>query len=294
MNINDPTVWSLPVRLPSALADAAAQYATAGVAVFPCVPGGKRPITEHGFYDASTDLGQVALWWGRVPTANIGIPTGGLVDVLDIDVHAEGTGFPILRTLQHQGLISGWGQAVRSPSGGLHLYYPTDPAQAMSSWSRGRAHVDFRGTGGYVIAPPSTITTDRGDRSYETIALGTRVRPVDADTIHDFLTPQPVPDVRSSFDPPRSKDLTVERIAEWVALLPEGNRNAGLFWAACRLAEAGVTERDTSMMLEPAAIRAGLEPREIVATIRSAHHNCQVIYDPGESPTLRAKAPVGR
>ncbi|MBD4580751.1 DNA primase, partial [Xanthomonas citri pv. citri] len=34
---------------------AARELAAAGVPVFPCVPGGKRPLTEHGFHDATTD-----------------------------------------------------------------------------------------------------------------------------------------------------------------------------------------------------------------------------------------------
>lgn len=296
MNVNDPTAWPLPVRLAATPVDAAAAYATAGVAVFPCVPGGKRPLTERGFYDASADPDQVAAWWGRFPTANIGIPTGTLVDVLDVDVHAAGTGFPILHTLQQQGLIGGWGQAVRSPSGGLHLYYPTDPAHVLSSWSRGRAHVDFRGTGGYIIAPPSTVTTDRGHRGYEVIALGREPRPVDADAIRDLLTPQPEYVARPAVDPSRMQNASMERIAEWVAVLPEGNRNTGLFWAACRLADAGFTEQDTTAVLEPAATHAGLESREIASTIRSAHRSSQVTYDPGDqaSPTPSVKAPVGR
>lgn len=296
MNINDPAIWPLPAHLPIVLADAAAAYATAGVAVFPCVPGGKRPLTVHGFHDASADPGQVARWWGRVPAANIGIPTGILVNVLDIDVHAAGTGFPILRALQQQGLVGGWGHAVRSPSGGLHLYYPADPAWRLSSWSRGRARVDFRGTGGYIIAPPSTITTDRGNRGYEVIALGKKLHPVDADAIREFLTPKPEHTTRAALDSSLVQDASVERIVEWVALLPEGNRNAGLFWAACRFAEAGVSERDTSAALEPAATRAGLESREITSTIRSARRSTQIPYDPGESvaPALSVKAPVGR
>ena len=296
MNINDPIAWPLPMRLPANLSDASAAYATAGVAVFPCVPGGKRPLTKRGFHDASTDPRQVARWWDRVPTANIGIPTGSLVDVLDVDVHAAGTGFPILHSLQKRGLVHGWGQAVRSPSGGLHLYYPADPAQASPSWSRGHTHVDFRSTGGYIIAPPSTVTTDRGDRGYEVIALGKKPSPVDAEAIRDFLTPQPIPTSRSSSGSSLVQDKSVERIADWVALLPEGNRNAGLFWAACRLAEAGMTELRTTTVLGPAATRAGLASREIAATIRSAHHSAQVPYDPGESTvsTLIVKAPVGR
>ena len=31
---------------------AAREFALAGVPVFPCVPSGKRPLTEHGFRDA--------------------------------------------------------------------------------------------------------------------------------------------------------------------------------------------------------------------------------------------------
>ena len=37
------------------LKDAALKYAMLGYAVFPCQPGGKKPITEHGLRDAYTD-----------------------------------------------------------------------------------------------------------------------------------------------------------------------------------------------------------------------------------------------
>lgn len=294
MTITDPTGWALPEHLPRALAAAATTYATTGIPVFPCVPGGKRPLTEHGFQDATTDLDQVSAWWRRFPAANIGIPTGQLVDVLDIDVHATGTGYPVLRTLHQEGLIAGWGQTVRSPSGGLHLYYPTAPGQEHSSWSRGRAHVDFRGVGGYIIAPPSTITTTHGDRSYEVIARGQHPRPVDADKIRDFLTPTPDPSARPLVMATTMRETSVEQIAGWVSSLAEGNRNAGLFWAACRLAEAGLTEHDTVGILEPAAASAGLEAREITSTIRSAHRSTQLTHDPSTSTGSRVKAAVSR
>lgn len=78
------------------LADAAARFAAAGVPVFPCVPGEKRPLVRRGFHDASTDARQIEAWWSRWPRANIGIPTGATsgIEVIDVDVHATGTGFP--------------------------------------------------------------------------------------------------------------------------------------------------------------------------------------------------------
>lgn len=294
MRIIDSTDWIVPDSIPSELSAAATAYATAGVAVFPCIPGGKRPLTVHGFHDASTDPVQIDRWWLQFPFANIGIPTGQLVDVLDIDVHATGTGYPTLRSLQQEGLISGWGQAVRSPSGGLHLYYPTAPEQDQASWSRGRAHVDFRGVGGYIIAPPSTIHSEHGDRRYEVIAHGKHPRPVNAEEIQQLLTPKLEPTARF-LAAVNVWEGSVERLADWVSALAEGNRNAGLFWAACRLAEAGLTEHDTLGLLEPAAASAGLDAREIVSTIRSAHRSTQLTDDPGDTVTgVGVKALIGR
>lgn len=274
----DPPPRVLPTRLPLHLPGAAAAYASAGVAVFPCVPGGKRPFTEHGFHDATTDLDQIGVWWRQHPEANIGIPTGHGIEVIDIDVHATGTGFPVLRTLHQENVIAGWDAVVRSPPGGLHLYYPSSSEREASSWSRGLAHVDFRGTGGYIIAPPSMINTDHGPRRYKVIARGRNPRPVDSAAIRDLLTPTPAPRNRPSSDGP-GRDGSVEGLVAWVGTLTEGNRNTGLFWAACRLAEAGLSDDDSYALLEPAATRTGLEAREITSTIQSAHRTAALNPD---------------
>lgn len=268
----DPTGWTLPTALPATLVDAALAYAAAGVPVFPCAPGAKTPLTKRGFHDATTDPRRIRSWWSWMPEANIALRTGTRVDVVDVDVHGVGTGFPVLRTLQRDGLIDGWGMAVRSPSGGVHLYYPSAPHRPLSSWSRGQSHVDFRGTGGYIIAPPSTITVaDGATAAYEVIAHGRRPRPVDADTLRAVLTPTPPPTPQRLRSGSIDERITA-RLSDWVARLPEGNRNAGLFWAACRLAEAGLSEDEVTAALEPAAVSVGLEVRETRGTIRSAHH----------------------
>lgn len=253
------------------LAAAAAVYASSGIPVFPCIPGGKRPMTGHGFLDASADLVEVRRWWTRWPQANIGIPTGhhSGIDVVDVDVH-NAPGPASFRRAAQAGLVEGWLATVRTPSGGVHAYFPCHPDRRQPSWQAANAGIDFRGTGGYIIAPPS-----RGDSSgqlvpYEVLAVAAeRPHPVKAAALRDFLDPR-------SRRPPWAcrvsrEDLGAERLASWVASRSEGERNRGLFWAACRLAEQGTDPSTTLAVLGPAAENAGLPESEITTTIRSAY-----------------------
>jgi hypothetical protein len=257
--------------LPENLGAAAAAYAAAGIRVFPCAPGGKQPLTTTGFRAATTELRQIRRWWAWQPEANIGIATGHGLDVLDVDVHPSGDGYGMLRALHQAGLTAGWAQTVRTPSGGLHLYFPSDPEAPQPTWARGRAHIDFRGTGGYVIAPPSRILIDGRPRGYEVLAYGRQPAPVRADTIRRLLTPEPAPGPARASAAGLDRGRRVERIAEWLERVPEGNRNAGLFWAACRLAELGFSEPEARQVLGDPARATGLDDREIDATIHSAH-----------------------
>lgn len=263
------TVFAKAARL--SLAHAAVAYAAAGVAVFPCVPGTKRPLTRHGFTEASADPQRIAWWWRCWPEANIGVPTGRPdgFDVLDVDVHRSGSGFPALRRARQAGLVDGWAALVRSPSGGVHLYFPGAEDRGRASWALPRAHVDFRGVGGYVIGPPSRVLAGDGRRrGYALLATGRDPRPLDAGALRRLLAPAPRrPRVRSGVD---RAGRSGQRLAAWLALQPEGNRNRALFWAACRQAEAGVPEDEARHVLGAAAARTGLGEREIEATLTSA------------------------
>lgn len=153
-------------------------YAThIGWPVFPLVPQGKRPLTTHGFKDASRDPEQIRAWWTRTPDANIGTPTGANgcgYDVIDIDGRP---GIRSLSTLKHGhcppdcsastfcdslgDLPPVLARAI-TPGGddgpGFHYYIqPTGDGNGTSI----AAGIDYRGDGGYVVIPPSLGPTDR-------------------------------------------------------------------------------------------------------------------------------------
>lgn len=262
-------------RSPS-LTLAARSLAAAGVPVFPCVVEGKRPLTRRGFLDASNDPEQVAAWWSRTPNANIGIPTGapsGVV-VVDVDVHGPHDGRAAYQRATAAGLVDGAGLLVRTPTGGTHVYFPATPGKEQRSWQAATAGVDFRGDGGYIIAPPSRRIIDGNVRLYEVADIAAHsVGTVDAACLRDFLDPRPVaPPCASSGT---SMVVDAERLAAWVAGRGEGERNRGLFWAACRLAENGVSAADALDALGAAAHSAGLGDREITTTVRSAYRATQ-------------------
>jgi Bifunctional DNA primase/polymerase, N-terminal len=250
--------------------EAALALAEGGMPIFPCASRGKRPLTRTGFHDASSDRQQVCSWWTRWPAANIGIPTGDVsgIEVVDVDLTGAGSGFPLLHRASRAGLIGRELARVRTPSGGLHLYFPSVASRPQSCWQAAAAHIDFRGNGGYVIAPPSVLATPKGPTAYTFLSVSTAgATPIDSRALRDFIDPLP-PQSRTGSRTQQSSDA--ERLSAWVSNLKEGERNHGLFWAACRLAEAGHAQAAIEEALAPAAGSAGLPAREISVTIQSA------------------------
>ncbi|MCL1907242.1 MAG: bifunctional DNA primase/polymerase [Propionibacteriaceae bacterium] len=273
---------------------AALAFARSGLPVFPCLPGRKTPLTRHGFLDATASLRQVESWWGRWPDANLGLPTGPMsgVDVIDIDVRPTGDGYAVFDRVERQIGADGWAARVTTPSGGTHLYYPADPGRPQSSWACGSAHVDFRGTGGYIIVPPSAVQIGGQPGSYRLTGTQADPRPVDAKRLRDALDPVQASRRLAGQIIRRSSGTDTSRLASWVAGRPEGERNQGLFWAACRLAETG-HDRDTTLsVLAAAAQDAGLLDREICTTVTSAYRHAHPATSASSPPTAPAMTAV--
>lgn len=265
----------------------ARELARLGVPVFPCAPGGKRPIPERGFHEATTDVGQVEAWWRYRPRANLAIPTGAVsgVVVVDVDVHKV-DGYAAFGRAARSGLLPEPLAVVTTPTGGRHLYYPADAGREQRSWQVGRAGIDFRGDGGYIIVPPSLRTIAGHPASYRVEAVaGGMVAPLAAQPLRDFLDPRPK--YMDAPEPPSGWPLDVARLASQVARRPEGERNLGLFKAACRMAEHGHSPSEALDALGPAANQSGLGEREVTRTVGSAYRHVST-YGP------RRRAPVRR
>jgi hypothetical protein len=245
-------------------------FARHGWPVFPCLPEEKVPATRHGFRDATTDPRKISDWFGRGFDWNLAVATGAPgPDVLDVDDHgAAGNGFGAFRRLRDAGLLDGASVYVRTPSGGMHAYFA---GSAQRNGHLAGHHLDFRSAGGYVLVPPSQVN----GRSYQLIKRLEGRGGLDWTAVTRRLEAQRQPR-REDARPAAGHDIG--GLARWVERQAEGNRNAGLFWAANRALEA-----DAAADLSPlanAAQRAGLEEPEISRTLDSARHAGQGRVEP--------------
>ena len=166
------------------LLEAALGYAARGIPVYPvhwphpaaggaslscscprgpaCDRPAKHPLVRHGVNNATTDPAQLERWWQRWPQANLGLATGIVFDALDIDGPA---GLAALRQLQGAAGLPLSSPLVATGGGGWHRWFA--PTGLGNRPPRGLAHVDWRGKGGCVLAPPSRHISGRTYRWLE-------------------------------------------------------------------------------------------------------------------------------
>jgi hypothetical protein len=163
------------------LLEAALGYAAWSIPVYPVhcprpMPGGatlacscprgpgcdrpaKHPLVRHGVRDATIDPDRIGRWWRRWPQANVGLATGIYFDALDID-GPDG----LAALLKFQEAAGPWlpGPLVATGGGGWHSWFA--PTGLGNRPPRDLAHIDWRGQGGCVLAPPSRHISGRSYR----------------------------------------------------------------------------------------------------------------------------------
>lgn len=119
-----------------------------------CRSPGKHPLSKNGLKDGSTDSKEIELWRKKWPFANFGIATGHASGVVVMDIDHKNDGFKSLAELEakHQPLPTS--MRARTGGQGLHIYFRA-PITQMKNRAGILPGIDFRGDGGYVVAPPS-------------------------------------------------------------------------------------------------------------------------------------------
>lgn len=197
------------------LREAAVDYAQRGWRVLPVKPGAKVPLTRNGVKDATCDERTILQWWDRWPDASIGIATGAPgPSVLDIDDLEKGKA--ALRAAEATG-------APQVATGrGRHFFY-----EGLDLGTITLGYGELRGTGSYVIAPPSVH------------ASGTQYVWLDSPNGHLPKVPARLAD-RAKQGTAGKGQMEVKASTE---LVPAGARHAHLSDFTVRLVRSGITDR---------------------------------------------------
>jgi hypothetical protein len=279
----------------SALLDAALGYAARGIPVYPVhwprrTPGGaglgcscprgpscdrpaKHPLVRHGVKQASTDPDRLGRWWHRWPQANVGLATGIVFDALDIDGAA---GLAALAELQEAAGLRLPGPLVATGGGGWHAWFR--PTGLGNRPPRGLPHVDWRGRGGCVLAPPSRYVSGSSYRWLR--GLDQAPLPEVPAALRDLLDPHPPATTRPARTlgpdlaghPYGRRVLTAELAA--LGRATPGQRNHTLNRTAFkvyRYVASGLLDAEqVTAAFTQAALAIGLTPAEVARTLASA------------------------
>jgi hypothetical protein len=246
-----------------------------------CGQLGKHPLgslVPHGVKDATINRARILAWWTRHPQANIGLATGHRFDVLDVDGPA---GEAAIRTLAAEHGLESVGPLVRTGGGGWHYYLA--PIGLGNVPPAGLAHVDWRGRGGYVVAPPSRHAS--GHPYQWALGRTLEVSPGEVPAVlrerleHRSLQRSPGPVELAAIGVDLGDGYARAALAEElarVASAPVGHRNRQL-WESTRnlynlVATGALDDREVDQALLAAAERCGLlqeEPRQTHRTLDS-------------------------
>ena len=257
------------------LADHLRHYCDIGAPVFPV--NGKVPLTPNGVNDATTDPAQVVEWWKQWPDANVGIATGHAFDALDIDSPEAAN--ELTERLGCE--LTPHDQPMSRTGRGWHIAYAI--TGATTATRLGGMDVDWRGRGGYIVAPPSIHASGR--RYTWTHWTEPMIAP---DPVLELLIEscsgmreapeRPVEAPQSDATPSRGRWYPESRY-RMVREAVEGERNDTLNRAAFLLGIDSPDAPDESAIhaaldtLESLALGAGLDGREVTNTIRSGYES---------------------
>jgi hypothetical protein len=276
------------------LLDAALAYAARGIPVYPvhwprrtpdattlccscprgpgCDRPAKHPLLRHGIHDATSNPDQLERWWQRWPQANLGLATGIIFDALDMDGPA---GLAALRKFHGTGGLRRPGPLVRTGGGGWHAWFA--PTGLGNRPPRGLGHVDWRGRGGAVLAPPSRHASGGSYRWLR--GLDQAPLPEVPAALRALLDPEPTPARGDTTIRPAEVGHPYGRrvLADELARLrgaAKGQRNRTLNQTAFKVfryvAGGLLDDQEVTTAFTTTALSIGLDAAEVGRTLASA------------------------
>jgi len=283
-------------------------YEKRGLSVIPLQPHDKRPnaallpkspdgqATWIPYQTQRADSDQILTWWADCPQGNVGLVTGRVSGVVVLDVDsAEG-----LKAVEERGGVP------QTPTGstgkGQHIYFK-HPGFEVHNFAGKLPGLDFRGDGGYVVAPPSIHPSGA---SYAWKVSFEEAEPVDApDWLLKLLKPEPVvvpPRPLLTLSSGRLTRATIDNTIAKLRTASEGQRNNELNKAAFilgKLVGAGNLDAGEAEDVLTAEGRGlGLTDHEIDLTVRSGLEKGraqpfapEVVRSPAPRPTVTVVKP---
>ena len=278
---------------PNDLATSALKLAGLGIGVIPlwwpsdavcacprgaeCSSPAKHPLTANGLKDATTSTSVIMAWWERYPMANIGLVTGGEIDVIDVDgaIPAYQALIADIGIPEHVAtVLTGRGD------GGLHIYCTPGGNKTIPSGKHGLPDkIEVKAAGGYVVAPPSrhisggtyTYLTSMTGEVHGDVALSDWLAVLETEpaTVVPIRPTMPMPSMTASTDNvTKYRDAVINSACDAIAYAGEGGRWMALATEAvpkiCRGIAGGLIPRDVgTYALEGAARQAGLDSGEV-------------------------------
>lgn len=143
--------------------EAALAYRAKGFSIIPCGKDKTPLIKWLPHQEKQATEGQIQEWWDKTPDANPTIVTGAVSGIVVIDIDDMPDGIVNLMEYIPKDPDT---PTAETPTGGIHLYFK-HPGFLIGNNTGLVPGCDFRGDGGYVIAPPSHCEYEKKGKKIE-------------------------------------------------------------------------------------------------------------------------------
>lgn len=134
--------------------EAALHYAGNGWSVIPLRVKEKKPAIASWmqYQTERADEATIREWWNKYPDANVGLVTGSISGFIVLDVDGPEGRSSLEKITARFGVLPATPESMTGK--GSHYLF-RHPGGDLRNFAKRGVNLDFRGDGGYIVAPPS-------------------------------------------------------------------------------------------------------------------------------------------